>query len=195
MLQGKLTKLAVQIGKAGRWAGCEGGHAGGPPAGPCAELGFCGLICKLVAYGRWPLRPTLLHRSSECESLCSRCSVSTEKSGADGLAVGAHGLCACPAKAVRPQASHGPSSGPCLPVCETGIRRGPSFTAAVRTAGDDAECLAQAWCLERRQGLQGLESAVQALFRGQWEPWKRMEQGGQGCIWTLSTPAAGPGKD
>lgn len=54
VLQGKLTKLAVQIGKAGKWAGCEGGHTVGPQVGPCPRLGFWDQFCKLVAYRGGP---------------------------------------------------------------------------------------------------------------------------------------------
>lgn len=77
VLQGKLTKLAVQIGKAGECAGCEGGHTVGLQAGPCPNLGLSCLICKVVDCMRWSLRHTLLHHSNQSVSLHSRCSVST----------------------------------------------------------------------------------------------------------------------
>lgn len=77
VLQGKLTKLAVQIGKAGECAGCEGAHTIGPQSGPYPKLSPNCLICKVVACMRWSLKPTLLYHSNQSESFYSRCSVST----------------------------------------------------------------------------------------------------------------------
>lgn len=53
VLQGKLTKLAVQIGKAGECARCEGAHTIGSQTGPYPKLGPTPSWAPTASSAKW----------------------------------------------------------------------------------------------------------------------------------------------